>query len=60
MFAPVVTRFRTYGVDLSRFGDDGSGAVYMDVIFVLPARALDSTADQASAPDRRCSAGADG
>ena len=39
MFAPVVTRFRTYGVDLSRFGDDGSGAVYMDAIFVLPAMA---------------------
>ena len=28
MYAPVATRFRTYGVDLSRFGDDGSGAAY--------------------------------
>ena len=34
MYAPVVTRFRTYGVDLSRFGDDGTGAAYMDAIFV--------------------------
>ena len=25
MYAPVATRFRTYGVDLSRFGDDGIG-----------------------------------
>ena len=39
MYAPVVTRFRTYGVDLSHFGDDGTGAAYMDAIFALPAMA---------------------
>ena len=37
MYAPVATRFRTYGVDLTRFGDDGSGAAYMQAIFALPA-----------------------
>ncbi|MGZ8401448.1 MAG: glutathione S-transferase family protein [Methyloceanibacter sp.] len=37
MYAPVVTRFRTYGVDPTRFGDDGSGAAYMQAIFALPA-----------------------
>jgi len=37
MYAPVATRFRTYGVDLSRFGDDGTGPAYMDAIFALPA-----------------------
>jgi glutathione S-transferase len=26
MYAPVATRFRTYGVDLSAFGDDGNAA----------------------------------
>jgi glutathione S-transferase len=26
MYAPVATRFRTYGVDLARFGDDGTAA----------------------------------
>jgi glutathione S-transferase len=39
MLAPVATRFRTYGVDLSRFGDDGSGASYMDTVLALPAMA---------------------
>jgi glutathione S-transferase len=39
MYAPVATRFRTYGVDLASFGDDGTGATYMDAIFALPAMA---------------------
>ena len=39
MYAPVATRFRTYGVDLSSFGDDGRGASYMEAIFALPAMA---------------------
>jgi glutathione S-transferase len=39
MYAPVATRFRTYGVDLSGFGDDGTGASYMEAIFALPAMA---------------------
>jgi glutathione S-transferase len=37
MYAPVATRFRTYGVDLARFGDDGTGAAYAAAILALPA-----------------------
>jgi glutathione S-transferase len=37
MYAPVATRFRTYGVDLGRFGDDGTGAAYAETILSLPA-----------------------
>jgi glutathione S-transferase len=37
MYAPIVTRFRTYGVDLAALGDDGSAAAYMDAVFALPA-----------------------
>jgi glutathione S-transferase len=36
MFAPVATRFRTYGVDLGVFGDDGSAASYGDTLLSLP------------------------
>jgi glutathione S-transferase len=39
MFAPVATRFRTYGVNLSKFGDDGNAQAYANAIFVLPAMA---------------------
>jgi glutathione S-transferase len=39
MYAPVATRFRTYGVDLSRFGDDGTGVAYGEAIFAFPAMA---------------------
>jgi len=39
MYAPVATRFRTYGVDLARFGDDGSGTAYAAAILALPAMA---------------------
>jgi glutathione S-transferase len=39
MFAPVATRFRTYGVDLSRFGDDGMAQAYAETILALPAMA---------------------
>jgi glutathione S-transferase len=39
MYAPVATRFRTYGVDLARFGDDGSGAAYAEAVLGLPAMA---------------------
>jgi glutathione S-transferase len=39
MFAPVATRFRTYGLDLARFGDDGAAQAYADVILALPAMA---------------------
>jgi glutathione S-transferase len=37
MYAPVATRFRTYGVELSRFGDDGTGSDYAAAILALPA-----------------------
>jgi glutathione S-transferase len=36
MYAPVATRFRTYGVDLSAFGDDGKAAAYAETILALP------------------------
>ncbi len=37
MYAPVVTRFRTYGVDLRDFGDDGAVSDYVETIFAMPA-----------------------
>ena len=36
MYAPVATRFRTYGVDLAAFGDDGTAASYAETILALP------------------------
>ncbi len=36
MYAPVATRFRTYGVDLGRFGDDGTAQAYADTILAMP------------------------
>ena len=39
MFAPVATRFRTYGVALAAFGDDGSAQAYADTLLALPAMA---------------------
>ncbi len=36
MFAPVSTRFRTYGVDLGAFGDDGSASAYAETVLALP------------------------
>jgi glutathione S-transferase len=36
MYAPVATRFRTYGVDLAVFGDDGKAASYAETILALP------------------------
>ena len=36
MFAPVASRFRTYEVELSRFGDDGPAAEYRDTIMSMP------------------------
>jgi glutathione S-transferase len=37
MYAPVVTRFRTYGVDVAKLGDDGRAADYMKAVLRLPA-----------------------
>lgn len=39
MYAPVATRFRTYGVDLARYGDDGTAAAYAETLLALPAMA---------------------
>jgi len=39
MFAPVATRFRTYGIDLSGFGDDGTAQSYAEAVLALPAMA---------------------
>jgi glutathione S-transferase len=36
MYAPVATRFRSYSVDLDRFGDDGSAARYAQALLGLP------------------------
>lgn len=36
MYAPVVTRFATYGVDLEALGDDGTVRAYMNAIMTLP------------------------
>lgn len=37
MYAPVVSRFTTYGVDTSSFGDDGEATRYADTVMRLPA-----------------------
>jgi glutathione S-transferase len=37
MFAPVTSRFRTYGLDLGAHGDDGTAQAYCDAILSLPA-----------------------
>ncbi|MDJ0513506.1 MAG: glutathione S-transferase family protein [Methyloceanibacter sp.] len=36
MYAPVATRFRTYGVPLADYGDDGTAADYVDAINAMP------------------------
>lgn len=35
-YAPVATRFRTYGVDLAAHGDDGTAAAYRDALLATP------------------------
>jgi glutathione S-transferase len=39
MYAPVATRFQTYGIDLSAYGDDGNAASYAQTILGMPAMA---------------------
>ena len=36
MYAPVATRFQTYGTDLASFGDDGSAEEYGRMILAMP------------------------
>jgi glutathione S-transferase len=52
MYAPVATRFRTYGVDLSRYGDDGTAALYAEKILALPAIAKWTEGATAEMADR--------
>jgi len=40
MYAPVVSRLRTYGVELDQFGDDGAAADYMRAVTEMPEMAL--------------------
>ena len=35
MYSPITSRFRTYGVDLSAHGDDGTGQAYCEAILCL-------------------------
>lgn len=35
MYAPVTSRFRTYGVDLAAYGDDGTAAAYCQTLLSL-------------------------
>ena len=36
MYAPVATRFQTYGIDLSAHGDDGTAAAYQQTVLAMP------------------------
>ncbi len=36
MYAPVATRFHTYGVDLAAYGDDGTAAAYAEAVLAMP------------------------
>jgi len=36
MYAPVATRFQTYGIDLAAFGDDGTAAAYAQALLSMP------------------------
>jgi glutathione S-transferase len=56
MFAPVATRFRTYGVDLSRFGDDGPASEYAATILAIPEMAEWTRGAEEETSARRASA----
>lgn len=53
MYAPVATRFRTYGVDLAAFGDDGTAAAYAEAILASPEMAEWTEGAQAEVRARR-------
>jgi glutathione S-transferase len=36
MYAPVATRFRTYGIGPAAFGDDGTAAAYAETLLAMP------------------------
>jgi glutathione S-transferase len=52
MYAPVATRFRTYGINLGQFGDDGTGSAYVDTIFAMPAMAAWTAGAEAEMRER--------
>ena len=52
MYAPVATRFRTYGVPLATFGDDGTAAAYIDTIYAMPDMAEWMTSARAEMRER--------
>ena len=52
MYAPVATRFRTYGVPLAAFGDDGTAAAYIDTIYAMPDMAEWMTSARAEMRER--------
>jgi glutathione S-transferase len=52
MYAPVATRFRTYGVDLHDFGDDGSAGAYAATLLDLPAMAEWTVGAEAEVKER--------
>ena len=53
MYAPVVTRFETYGVDLASIGDrNGVARAYMDAVLRLPSM-LEWTADASMEMEER-------
>ena len=53
MYAPVATRFRTYGVDLARYGDDGTAASYAATLLALPAMAEWTAGAEAEVSSRK-------
>ena len=56
MFAPVASRFVTYGIDLTAYCDDGAAADYVSVLMALPAMAewgRDGDAEQAQGAGMR-------
>ena len=55
MYTPVATRFRTCGVDLAAFGDDGTAAAYAETILALPAMAEWTEGDEAEIRARKAS-----
>ncbi|MBI4723911.1 MAG: glutathione S-transferase family protein [Rhodomicrobium sp.] len=36
MYAPVATRFQTYGIDLAGHGDDGTASAYVQAVLAMP------------------------
>jgi glutathione S-transferase len=48
----VATRFRTYGVDLARFGDDGTAGAYVHTILDVPAMAAWTEGAEAEVRER--------